>query len=125
MEESVTDKGRRVRGTIASAIAALALAVPAASADGGAKTRITMQKLSSTGAGGTVSSGKARCEPRRKVSLFMLESFITDKVAITYTDSKGQWRFDRRLKEGVYFAKVDSAKGCRYDNSRRKRLTIG
>ena len=117
--------GRRIAASAVAALTALALTVPAASADGGTKTRITMQRLSSTGAAGKVSSGKAKCEPRRKVSLFVLESFITDKVAITYTNSKGEWNVARRLKEGVYFAKVDSAKGCRYDNSRRKRLTIG
>ena len=116
--------GTRVGGTVVAVIAALALAVPA-SGDGGAKTRIAMTKLSSTGAGGEVSSGKSSCVGGRKVSLFVLESFITDKVAITQTNSKGNWRVDRRLKEGVYFAKVDSRKGCRYDNSRRKRLAIG
>ena len=117
--------GMRFRGTVTAAVAALALAVPLASGDGGAKTRIAMKKLSSTGAAGQVSSGRDACVGGRKVSLFVLESFITDKVAITYTNSKGTWRVDRRLKEGVYFAKVDSRKGCRYDNSRRKRLAIG
>ena len=115
----------RVRFGATAALAALALVVPAASGDGGAKTRITLQKLSSTGAAGQVSSSKDACVGRRKVTLFVLESFITDKVAITYTSSKGIWRVKRRLKEGVYFAKVDSRKGCRYDNSRRKRLSIG
>ena len=108
-----------------AALTALAMAAPGAGADGGAKTRITMKKLSATGSAGTVSSGRRSCEGKRKVSLFVLESFITDKIAITYSNSRGRWSIDRRLKEGVYFAKVDSAKGCRYDNSRRKRLTIG
>lgn len=111
--------------TATAALAALALAAPAASGDGGAKTRIVLKQLSATGAAGKISSGKGSCLRNRKVSLFILESFITDKVAITYTNSNGEWRVKRRLKEGVYFAKVDSAKGCRYDNSRRKRLTIG
>ena len=118
-------RGRGVAGWVAVVALALALCAPAASADGGAKTRIMLKQLSATGAAGQLSSGRDACLQRRKVSIFVLESFITDKVAITYTDSDGDWRVNRRLKEGVYFAKVDSSKGCRYDNSRRKRLSIG
>ena len=112
-----------MRAITALAASALALAATA-SADGGAKSTIKIERLNSTGAAGKVRSGRASCVGARKVSLFVLEGFITDKLAITYTNSKGEWRVRRRLKEGVYFAKVDSAKGCRYDNSRRKRLTI-
>jgi hypothetical protein len=115
----------RVGGTVVAAICTLVLVAPAASADGGAKTQIKLKALSSAGAAGEVSSGRAGCEAQRKVSLFVLESFITDKVAITHTNSNGEWRVNRNLKEGVYFAKVESRKGCRYDNSRRKRLRIG
>ena len=115
----------RVAATLA-ALSLLALATPGAGADGGAKSRITITKLSATGAAGEISSGSARCEGgKRKVSLFVLEDFITDKLAITYTNAKGEWRVRRSLREGVYFAKVDASKGCRYDNSRRKRLSIG
>jgi hypothetical protein len=117
--------GSRIAAMAVAVLAALALGAPAASGDGGAKTRITLQKLSSAGAAGKVRSGRSGCLRNRKVSLFVLDSFITDKIAITYTSSRGEWRVNRQLKQGVYFAKVDSAKGCRYDNSRRKRLTIG
>ena len=121
----MSGSGTRIAAMAAAALIALALAAPAASGDGGAKTQITMKRLSATGAAGRVSSGKASCEKDRKVSLFVLEGFITDKLEITHTNSRGEWRIRRKLKEGVYFVKVDSAKGCRYDNSRRKRLTIG
>ena len=118
-------RGRGIAVFVAVCALAMALFAPAASGDGGAKTRITLKQLSPGGAAGELSSGRDACLERRKVSIFVLESFITDKVAITYTNSNGEWRVNRSLKEGVYFAKVDSAKGCRYDNSRRKRLTIG
>ena len=115
----------RVAAIAAAALVALALVPPGVSGDRGANTHITMSKLSSTGAAGEVNSGRRACEGGRKVSLFVLESFFTDKLAVTRTNSRGRWRIERVLKEGVYFAKVESAEGCRFDNSRRKRLTIG
>lgn len=117
--------GRRIGAVLAALVLAMAVSAPAASGDGGAKTKIMLKQLGPEGAAGKLSSGRDACLPRRKVSIFVLESFITDKVAITYTNSDGEWRVNRNLKEGVYFAKVDSSKGCRYDNSRRKRLAIG
>ena len=118
-------KGTRIAAIVTAAAATAAISVPVASGDGGAKTQIKMTKLSATGAAGKVSSGRASCLKNRKISLFIKEDFITDKLAITYTNSKGEWRVKKSLKEGVYFAKVDASKGCRYDNSKRKRLTIG
>ncbi len=118
-------QGRGIAALVAALAVGTAAWAPVAHADGGAKTRIKLQQLKPTGAAGKVSSGRAACLGNRKVTVFVLESFITDKVAITHTDSNGEWRVKHDLKEGVYFAKVDSAKGCRYDNSRRKRLNIG
>jgi hypothetical protein len=108
-------------------VATLALAVigataPAASAEGGANSTIKLKKLTFSGAAGVVTSGRASCIGKRKVSLFRYEGFVTDKVGITHTNGKGKWRVDKSLKSGRYFAKVDATKGCRYDNSKTKRL---
>ena len=108
--------------TAAIATIAVAIWTPLAGADNGAKSRIVIKGLSAGGAAGKVSSGRSACLARRKVSLFLYDGFITDKIAITHTNSGGQWRVDRRLKPGRYFAKVDSKAGCRYDNSKAKRL---
>jgi hypothetical protein len=113
---------------VAAAIALTAgfVSAPAAVGDGGAKSNIKITKLSSTGAAGKVSSSKASCESSgRKVSLFTTDGFISDKIAITHTNSGGSWRVKKTLKEGRYFAKVDASSGCRYDNSRKKTLNIG
>jgi hypothetical protein len=93
-----------------------------AGADGGAVTRISLGKLDENGASGVVRSAKKPCRGDRKVSLFVYDGFITDKIAITYTNGRGRWSVGRSLAPGRYFAKVDAAKGCRYDNSKTKKL---
>jgi len=117
-------RARLIRiATIAIAVvAAMSISGPIASADGGAKTKVTLKKLSATGASGKVSSSRSSCLPNRKVSVFIYDGFITDKVGITYTNGKGEWKLKKKLKPGTYFAKVDASKGCRYDVSRRKKL---
>jgi hypothetical protein len=107
---------------IAIAVGALVAGTATAGADGGAKSKIVLKSLSPSGASGAVKSGRGSCRPNRKVSLFIYEGFVTDKIAITYTNSNGAWRVDRNLNPGRYFAKVDSSGGCRYDNSKAKRL---
>jgi hypothetical protein len=109
---------------LAAAFAALTLLLTAAvtDADGGAESRIKMTKLRSSGAKGKVSSARDSCEGGRKISLFIIEHFVSDKLEITNTDSKGRWRIRRSLEPGRYFAKVDARSGCRFDNSRVERL---
>jgi hypothetical protein len=107
--------------TLAAVVALLG--ATGAGADGGAKTKIKLGKLAPTGASGAVRSAKRSCNTRRKVSLFIYEGFVTDKVAITYTNKKGKWSTRKNLKPGQYFAKVDASRGCRYDVSKRKHLS--
>ena len=110
------------------AIAALAPAAALAGDEGsgqgagGAKSKIVIKSLKPTGASGKVTSGAAKCENRRKVTLFVIVDFVSDKVAILRTDGNGNWRTKKDLKEGEYFAKVDSIPGCRYDVSKTERL---
>jgi hypothetical protein len=112
--------------SLAAALAALVLAVGlapgGAAGDGGAKSRIKIKRLEPSGAAGTVRSGAKRCEGDRKVRFFRLEGFISVKVQLTRTNSKGKWRIERDLEPGRYFAKVDGGGGCRYDNSKAERL---
>jgi hypothetical protein len=114
----------RSRALVAAALAALALAIPAAvtNADGGAKSKIRMTKLRHTGAKGVVTSQRGSCAGGRKVSFFVIEDFVSDKLQITKTNSNGRWRIRRDLDPGRYFAKVDARGGCRFDNSRVERL---
>ncbi len=93
-----------------------------AHADGGAKTRISLERLRHSGAAGEVRSSRPSCEPNRKVTLFRYDGYVSEKVKITSSNSGGRWRVRRDLESGKYFVKVDSAQGCRYDVSRNKRL---
>lgn len=116
---------KRIR--VAAALAAIAAGTvigggPSAIADGGAKSRIEIKKLRASSTKGTVRSGRNPCESGRKVSLFLLDDFVSDKIAITKTNANGRWRVKKNLKPGLYFAKVDAAPGCRYDVSPSKRL---
>ena len=70
-----------------------------------------------------MTSGRPSCEGAgRKVSLFVYDGFISDKVAITHANRRGKWRIERSLEPGRYFAKVDHSRGCRYAVSAGKRL---
>lgn len=113
----------RVASALAT-LAACALAAPALAParDGGAHSQISLVRLESDYARGAVTSDRPRCRPHRKISLFIYYGFISDKVAITYTDEHGKWRIDQALAPGRYFAKVDSVKGCRYDVTPDARL---
>ena len=113
----------RAAGAIA-VLATCALAAPAVAParDGGAHSQISLVRLEGSYARGAVTSERPRCRPHRKVSLFIYEGFISDKVAITYSDADGKWRVDAPLAPGRYFAKVDSVKGCRYAVSGNVRL---
>ena len=119
--------------TIASAALALAAAgilAPAAfgggdgtgQGAGGAKTKITISSLKATGAAGKVASKEGKCEKHRRVQFFRLDDFISVKIEKTRTDSHGNWRTNKDLKPGTYFAKVDSISGCRYDVSDYEKL---
>jgi hypothetical protein len=117
----------RIERISRSAIAALAvvvvLAIPAGAAEGAKeKTKITLKKISSSGASGKVISKRSGCEPHRKVTLFKYVDFVTEKVKITHSDSHGRWRVRQELQPGKYFAKVDAAKlastRCLYDISK-------
>jgi hypothetical protein len=105
-------------------VAAIALlgAPAAAEADGGAESRIKITKLRASGAKGKVTSERDGCLGGRKISLFVIEDFVSDKLAITHTSGDGRWRVRRNLEPGRYFAKVEARSGCRFDNSRVERL---
>jgi hypothetical protein len=89
---------------------------------GGAKSKITIEKLKTTGASGKVTSRENKCEKNRRVQLFRLDDFISVKIDIVFADNHGDWRSKKDLEKGTYFAKVDSINGCRYDVSDNKKL---
>ena len=89
---------------------------------GGEKSRIVIKSLKSSGAAGEVRSRENKCEGDRKVTLFLLNDFVSVKLAITRSDGDGNWRTHQDLDQGEYFAKVDSIPGCRYDVSKTRRL---
>ncbi len=95
---------------IATACLTAAL-VPGAVADGGgpkAKTKIQFKKLGASGSSGTLESKKNFCLKNRKVSIFLLDDFVSDKIEITYSNAKGKWKTKKDLQPGEYFAKVDA-----------------
>jgi hypothetical protein len=89
---------------------------------GGAKSKIVIKSLKTTGASGKVTSKESKCEKSRRVQFFRLDDFISVKIEKTQTDSNGNWRTKKDLKPGEYFAKVDSVPGCRYDVSKYEQL---
>jgi hypothetical protein len=95
------------------AVAALTAALAAgAFADGHgpkAKTKIAFKTLGTNGSTGTLSSKKNFCLKNRKVSLFQVIDFVSEKEEIVYSNSKGEWKTKHQLKPGEYFAKVDAA----------------
>jgi hypothetical protein len=107
--------------TLAVAFAA-AFAAPTALADGGAKTRIEITRLTATMIKGTIKSEREACEKRRHVQIFRYDGFLSVKIARFDAQRDGDWKTTRDLQPGRYFAKVDSTKGCRYDVSPEKRL---
>ena len=95
---------------IAAACLTAALAT-GAFADGNgpkAKTKIAFKTLGTNGATGTLSSKKNFCLKGRKISLFEVIDFVSEKEEIVYTNSKGKWRTKHQLEPGEYFAKVDA-----------------
>ena len=100
----------------------VALAPAGAIGDDRPKSQVKVRTLKPSGASGVVRSKDGHCERNRKIRFFRLEDFISVKVQHTRTDSNGRWRIVRDLDPGSYFAKVDSAKGCRFDNSPIERL---
>jgi|SRR5690349_21631996 hypothetical protein len=94
------------------AAAALTVAVTSgAFADGHgpkAKTKIAFKTLGVNGSTGTLSSKKKFCLKNRKVSLFQVIDFVSEKEEIVYSNSKGKWKTKHTLKPGEYFAKVDA-----------------
>ncbi len=114
--------GIRGAALIAAGTLALAVAAPEAIGDGGAKTRIEIKELKDSGASGTLSSSKEACLGHRKVSIFRLDDFVSVKIEITQSNGKGEWKTNKSLEQGQYFAKVDAVKGCRYDVSPKESL---
>lgn len=119
----------RYSAALAAVATALALLLGAlalgetASADGGAKSWISIKRLDPGVAKGKVTSGRKSCKSKgRKVSLFRYEGFVSDKIAITYTKRRGKWRVRRSLAPGKYFAKVDHTPACRYAVSKNQWL---
>jgi hypothetical protein len=95
-------------------IAAAALTVALASgafADGHgpkAKTKIAFKSLGTKGSTGTLSSKKNFCLNNRKISLFEVIDFVSEKEEIVHSDSNGKWKTKHQLEPGEYFAKVDA-----------------
>ena len=126
----ILDRGGRVRrtGVAALAVAAVAaLAAPVSAVEGNKeKTRITIKEIGRAGASGTVSSPRGGCEPDRKVTLFRYDGFVSEKVKITSSNSRGKWRVRKDLAPGKYFAKVDASRSgatrCLYDVSKNERI---
>ena len=48
------------------------------------------------------------------MSLFRRDDFVSVKIEITQSDSRGRWETGTNLQPGTYFAKVDASAGCRY-----------
>ena len=114
----------RTRPLIA-AVAALAVfltAAPAAFAEGGARTRIEITRLTPTIIKGTIKSEKDSCKRGRHVQIFRYDGFLSVKLARFEAQRDGDWKLNKSLEPGRYFAKVDSKRGCRYDVSPEKRL---
>ena len=123
----------RLRTTIAGAAAAVlaaGLLAPLAfgggdgtgEGAGGAKSKIVIKSLKTTGAAGKVTSKENKCEKDRRVQFFRLDDFISVKIEKTRLDNNGNWRTNKDLQPGTYFAKVDSVPGCRYDVSDYEKL---
>jgi hypothetical protein len=125
----------RFRTTIAgaaTAVLAAGLLAPAAfggdgdhgtgEGAGGAKSKIVIKSLKTTGMSGKVTSKEGKCTKDRRVQLFRLDDFISVKLDIIFTDNHGNWRSKKDLEPGTYFAKVDSIPGCRYDVSDYEKL---
>jgi hypothetical protein len=96
---------------LAAACLTLALA-GGALADGNgpkAKTKIAFKTLTVNGSSGTLSSKKNACLGNRKVSLFQVIDFVSDKIEIVYSNDKGKWKTKKSLEPGTYFAKVDAS----------------
>jgi hypothetical protein len=96
-------------------IAAASLSVAVVSgalADGNgpkAKTKIAFKTLGPNGSTGTLTSKKNFCLKNRKVSLFEVIDFVSEKEEIVYSNAKGKWKTKHQLEPGEYFAKVDAA----------------
>jgi hypothetical protein len=104
------------------ATAALGLVAAPAIGDGGEKSKIVIKKLRPSGASGKVISNDHSCERGKKVSLFRFDDYVSVKVEITHSNSRGAWKTKKNLKDGKYFAKVDASKGCRYAVSKYRTL---
>jgi hypothetical protein len=121
----MSGSGRRWRAAIVAmlALVVMAEAVTPATAGKKIKTRIEIKRLKTSGAAGTLSSSSNQCLSHRKVSLFTWDGYRSQKIAITNSDSSGDWRFKRNLEGGTrYFAKVDAKGKCGYDTSPFKSL---
>ncbi len=73
---------------------------------------------------GRLDSGNPRCLASRHIQIFryIYDGFFSDKIARFDANRNGTWVLHRGLNPGVYFAKVDSKPGCRYDVSPNTRL---
>jgi hypothetical protein len=117
---SISGSRRRWAAAIVAVLAlvVVAEAVSPATAGRKIKTRIEIKKLKTSGAKGTLSSSSKQCLSHRKVSLFTWDGYRSQKIAITNSDGKGDWRIRRHLEGGTrYFAKVDGTGRCGYDTS--------
>lgn len=106
-------KGTSV-GALAGGLAACALSLGIVGAAAGhtasIESRVTFDSLSPARAKGTVESKRARCEPKRRVEVFLEapgpdRSFGTDR-----TDERGRWTVDASFVPGEYYAQLSRNK---------------
>jgi hypothetical protein len=94
--------------TLVGTLAFMAAPAPAGPAT---KSKLKITKLSSTGAAGTLSSRKAKCEKGRKVVLQFAGEYTTVRVGSDKTDGQGRWKINASLTDpGVYYAKTKAVK---------------
>jgi hypothetical protein len=103
--------GRKIR-TVAAIVGVGAMAFGATAAQAGkqVKTKVKIVEISATGAGGTLSSKVAKCEKRRKVTLYLSGEYSATKVGKTTTDKDGDWGVTTSLEPGFYYAKAPKLK---------------
>jgi len=115
----------RRRGLLVAALVATAFAgtAPAAGGADSIKAKLKITKLSASGASGTLSSKKAKCEKRRKVTLRFVGEYGDVKIGNDKTNSKGFWKIKKTITDrGIFYATTPKKGKCAKATSKDKRL---
>jgi hypothetical protein len=103
--------GRKIRSAAAIVgIGALALGATGAEAWKQVKTKVKIDRISSSGAKGTVSAKDAKCVKNRKVTLLLIGEYSDTKVGKAFANKKGKWKVGEALEPGFYYAKAPQLK---------------